>query len=65
MYKLHNDRFGNLAAVELIGKNLFIPIDAANTDYQVYLKWLDGFEPSVANQWIKVSESNTPLPADE
>jgi hypothetical protein len=30
---------------------LYVPFDEGNTDYQVYLKWLE--------------EGNTPLPADE
>jgi hypothetical protein len=34
-----------------IDRNIFIPFDPANTDYQAYLKWL--------------SEGNEPLPADE
>ena len=29
---------------------IFIPLDSANTDYQIYLKWLE--------------EGNEPLPAD-
>jgi len=51
MYKLINNRFGNLDCVKRLSDNAFIPFDPANTDYQAYLKW--------------VAEGNTPLPADE
>ncbi len=46
-----------------------IPIDNNNPDYQTYLKWLDGYEWQITApmkmEWVKVAESNTPLPADE
>jgi hypothetical protein len=41
-----------------------IPFDPDNTDYQAYLKWIDGYE-MVNGELIKTSEGNTPLPADE
>jgi hypothetical protein len=41
-----------------------IPFDPANTDYQAYLKWLDGYELQ-GMEWVKTSDGNTPLPADE
>jgi hypothetical protein len=41
-----------------------IPFDPANTDYQAYLKWLDGYE-MVDGQLQKTSKGNTPEPADE
>jgi hypothetical protein len=45
-----------------------IPFDEANTDYQAYLKWLDGYEFQITGpmqmDWVKTAESNTPLPAD-
>lgn len=51
MYKLVNDRLGNLACIVRTTDNASIPTDEANTDYQAYLKW--------------VAEGNTPLPAED
>ena len=46
-----------------------IPFDQLNADYQTYLKWLDGYEFQITEpmkmEWVKVAESNTPLPPDE
>ena len=50
MYKLFNALNGQEFVIRL-PDNAMIPFDLANTDYQVYLKW--------------VSEGNTPEPADE
>ena len=50
-YKLQKDGFGNVCAVGIVGQNISIPFDPANTDYQAYLAWC--------------AEGNTPLPADE
>lgn len=43
--------FGDEFAVLKQDEKKYIPFDASNTDYQIYLKWL--------------AEGNTPLPADE
>jgi hypothetical protein len=47
----------------------FIPFDEKNADYQTYLKWLDGYEYQITapmkKEWVKTSDGNTPLPADE
>jgi hypothetical protein len=51
-YKIEIDTKTNEpCAITIIGQNISIPINEANTDYQAYLKW--------------VSEGNEPLPADE
>lgn len=47
------------------GTTTCIPADESNSDYQTYLKWLDGYEFVPRTGWVKTSESNTPLPADE
>jgi hypothetical protein len=41
-----------------------IPFAEGNIDYQNYLKWLDGYELQ-GREWVKTSNGNTPLPADE
>ena len=49
-YKLQKIE-GVVCCVTIVGQNISIPFDPANTDYQAYLQWLE--------------EGNTPLPADE
>jgi hypothetical protein len=39
MYKLINDRFGNLACILRTSDNASIPIDQDNSDYQAFLKY--------------------------
>jgi hypothetical protein len=53
MYKKLISRANGLECdvVYYIDRNIYIPFDPANTDYQAYLKWL--------------SEGNTPLPPDQ
>ena len=51
MYKLYKNVFtGELTGVKRLLDDACIPFDPANTDYQVYLKWLE--------------EGNEPLPAE-
>ena len=53
-----------IQAIKRISDGAGIPFDSANTDYQRYLKWLDGYELQDI-EWVKTSNGNTPLPADE
>jgi hypothetical protein len=50
--------------VKRLADNAYIPFDETNKDYQAYLKWLDGYELQ-GMEWVKTSDGNTPLPADE
>jgi hypothetical protein len=51
MYQLTPLHNGIQETVKRLSDNAFIPFSSANTDYQLYLKWL--------------AEGNEPLPADE
>ena len=52
MYKLLPDTWlGKSNQILRTTDGAFIPMDEANTDYQVYLEW--------------VAQGNTPLPAEE
>lgn len=66
MYKLQkvSVEYGEPKSIVRIIDNATIPFDSANRDYQVYLKWLDGYELQ-GEEWVKTSEGNKPLPADE
>ena len=71
MYKLvkTDQNFDTSNTIIRLSDNAFIPFDPMNADYQTYLKWLDGYELQITGpmkmEWVKVAESNTPLPADE
>jgi hypothetical protein len=54
----------NEHAIQRVSDGAFIPFDELNVDYQKYLKWIDGYELQ-GTEWIKTSDGNTPLPADE
>jgi hypothetical protein len=66
MYKLFNTKTTSgqeFKHVIRLADDACIPFDPANTDYQLYLKWLDGYE-EIGGEWVKTSDANTPLPAD-
>jgi hypothetical protein len=70
MYKLLKTNENELGAVFRISDAAAIPFNSSNIDYQTYLKWLDGYEyqfneETHTMEWVKTSEGNTPLPADE
>ena len=67
MYKLGKPLFPSTETncVIRLSDGSCIPFDPNNSDYVFYLKWLDGYEFTPRTGWVKTSESNTPLPADE
>lgn len=66
MYKFFKDPYGNVCSdcVKRVSDGMCIPFDEGNSDYEKYLKWLDGYELH-GSTWVKTSNSNTTLPADE
>ena len=51
-YKIQNDPITNKpCSITIVGQNISIPFDPANSDYQAYLKFLeDGGIPEPADQ---------------
>ena len=47
-YKLQKNSFGEIVSVELIGENMIIPFDPANTDYANFKKAVLEQEPGGA-----------------
>ena len=52
MYKQCKDSFGNIInCIQRTNDGAFIPFDPANSDYQVYLKWVaEGTQPEPAEE---------------
>jgi hypothetical protein len=71
MYKLSKNSITNeVTSILRLNPWLLIPFDEQNSEYQIYLKWLDGYElqrnsETGLPEWVKTSNGNTPLPADE
>ena len=66
MYTLYTNQYGQqyVSMVNNDGHAINIPLDPANTDYQAYLKWLDGYE-NIDGQWVQTNPNgNTPEPAE-
>jgi hypothetical protein len=65
MYQLKPDFMGQpQQGIKRLSDSAFIPFDPANTDYQAYLKWLEGYEV-VGGEWVKTSTGNEPMAAEE
>lgn len=65
MYKLIKEPLTNtVTTVKRLRDGACIPFDPNNRDYQEYLKWLDGYDLQETG-WVKTSDGNTPLPADD
>ena len=69
MYKLLKNPQGEINSVLRIADSAAIPFTTENGDYRTYLKWLDGYEYQMTGpakyEWVKTSDGNEPLPADE
>ena len=63
MYKLVNSPMGGIGCILRLSDNANIPLSEQNADYQIYLKWVEGYEYNGV-EYIKVSDGNTPEPAD-
>lgn len=59
MYKeIFNEITNELSGIADEKRNLWIPIDATNSDYQRYLRWLN--DPKAAEYLIEIVRSDEP-----
>ena len=68
-YKLVKDKSDQVMFIDGTWQGI-IPFEVGNRDYELYSKWLDGYEQQFNPEthemlWIKTSNGNTPLSADE
>jgi hypothetical protein len=47
-YQFQYDDDGKKCALTIVGENISIPLDPANSDYQAYLKWLEDPNAEIA-----------------
>lgn len=64
LYPKHEVTGNDIPAIKRLSDGASIPFVEGNYDYLVYLKWLNGYELQ-GMDWVKTSDGNTPLPADE
>jgi hypothetical protein len=69
MYQLSKSITGELNGVIRLSDGAFINADESSSEYQTYLKWVEGYEYQITGhmqqEWVKTSEGNTPEPADD
>jgi hypothetical protein len=67
MYQLSKSITGEINGVIRLSDDAFIAAVPSSSEYQTYLKWVEGYEYQITGhmqqEWVKTSEGNTPEPA--